>query len=178
MRCATARCRGRSMNSDSSKFEPKHDPTALPAGLPVPVDDGVCDHLGRPPFDVLPDIVLPATDGNVVRLRAASERPLVLFFYPRTGIPGEPPDMGFHGENWDSIPGARGCTPQSCGFRDFFGEFARLGVTVFGVSTNSIAHQREFKARMHMPFEFLSDFELLLVRQLRLPTFEWPLPDG
>src|SRR5262245_16496838 len=102
-----------------------HDPTRLPEGLPRPLDDGACRHLpGRP----LPDLALPATSGQDLGLAALHRSPealgidgvaakaVVLFFYPRTGVPGQPPSLGFHGEEWDSIPGARGCTPHSCGF--------------------------------------------------------------
>jgi peroxiredoxin/GNAT superfamily N-acetyltransferase len=159
-----------------------HDPTQLPPGLPVPQDDGECDHLGRPPFDRLPESVrLPLTDGGTADLASLSTSLLsaaVFFFYPRTGVPGQAPNRGRAGEEWDEIPGARGCTPQSCGFRDLHGEFAALGVQVFGVSTNTTEHQREFKARQHVPYEFVSDSDLELVRALRLPTFEFPVESG
>ena len=151
-----------------------HDPTQLPAGLPIPTDDGACLHLPR---TAVPAIVLPTTGGTSISL-AQLARPAVLFFYPRTGVPGQPPSLGFQGEEWDSIPGARGCTPQSCGFRDLHAEFVAMGIDVFGVSTNTIEHQREFKARNHVPFEFMSDAELLLTRALRLPTFEFPVESG
>ncbi len=159
-----------------------HDPAHLPPGLPVPQDDGACDHLGRPPFDMLPaGVRLPLTDGRIADLATLSTPPLsaaVFFFYPRTGVPGQPPSRGLAGEDWDEIPGARGCTPQSCGFRDLHGEFASLGVNVFGVSTNTVEHQREFKSRQHIPYEFLSDSGLELVHALRLPTFEFPVESG
>ena len=156
-----------------------HDPTKLPANLPIPHDDGACDHLGRSPFDRLSaDVALDCTDGSRRVLRELSTGPLVLFFYPRTGVPGQPPSKGFSGEAWDEIPGARGCTPQSCSFRDVFSEFAALGVQVFGVSTNTRKHQLEFKRRMHVPFEFLSDDQLELTRVMRLPTFEFPVESG
>lgn len=102
----------------------------------------------------------------------------MLFFYPRTGVPGQPPSLGFHGEEWDSIPGARGCTPQNCGFRDLHAEFQALGVAVFGVSTNTTDHQTEFTHRTHIPFELLSDAQLQLTQGLRLPTFEFPVESG
>lgn len=156
------------------------DPSRLPPSLPVPQDDGACDHLTQPPLCHLPGaIALQATDGEVVTVSTlGSEVPTVVFAYPRTGIPGQPPNLGFHGEQWEDIPGARGCTPQSCGFRDAFSEFAALGVRVFGLSTNTSAHQREFKARQHVPFEFLSDSDLLLTRAMCLPTFEFPVESG
>lgn len=160
------------------KLDPKHDPKHLPEGLPVPIDDGACRHLGNPPFDVMPKLALRCTNGVLVNLQDIAQRPLVLFFYPRTGVPGQVPELGFGGEDWDSVPGARGCTPQSCGFRDSYAEFEKMGIAVYGVSTNTTAHQREFKTRMHIPFEILNDSELRLVRALRLPTFEWPLGDG
>lgn len=152
-----------------------YDPTILPADLPVPKDDGACLHLRGA---ALPAIELPSTGGGVVVLDEFTREPCVLFFYPRTGLPGQPASLGFRGEEWDTIPGARGCTPQSCGFRDLHSEFARLGVRVAGVSTNTTAHQAEFKARMHVPFDFLSDHELRLTRGLCLPTFEFPVESG
>lgn len=152
-----------------------HDPTRLPAGLPAPVDDGACDHLRGA---AVAAVRLACTDGTMIDLAELTGSPTVLFFYPRTGVPGQPPSLGFAGEEWDSIPGARGCTPQSCGFRDLHGEFAALGVRVFGVSTNTTEHQREFKARMHVPFEFLSDELLTLTKSMRLPTFRFPVESG
>lgn len=101
-----------------------------------------------------------------------------MFFYPRTGVPGQPPNLGFGAEDWDTIPGARGCTPQSCGFRDLYSEFRTLGVQVFGVSTNTTEHHREFVERNHIPFEMLSDSGLDLVRAMSLPTFEFPVESG
>lgn len=150
-----------------------HDPTVLPAGLPVPEDDGAALHLLGA---ALPDLELPDTGGGRVRLSKLGEA--VLFFYPRTGVPGQAPNPGFAGEEWDSIPGARGCTPQSCGFRDLHAEFAGLGVRIFGVSTNTSEHQREFKQRNRVPFEFLSDSAMALTRAVGLPTFEFPVESG
>lgn len=174
------------MNTDTPS--PAHDPRSLPGGLPAPRDDGACLHLPR---TRLPSITLSATHGRPTDLadlcRAApsnngqptrTPRGVVLFFYPRTGVPGQPPSLGFKGETWESIPGARGCTPQSCGFRDLHAEFSSLGVAVLGVSTNTTEHQREFKERNHVPFEFLSDHELKLTHALRLPTFEFPVESG
>lgn len=149
-------------------------PYALPDGLPVPTDDGGAVHLR---YAALPDLALPTTAGAALSLQRGLGR-AVLFFYPRTGVPGQPPNLGFHGEDWDSIPGARGCTPQSCGFRDLYGEFRALGVEVYGFSTNTTEHQREFKIRNRVPFEFLSDSGLQLTRTLRLPTFDFPVESG
>jgi peroxiredoxin len=140
------------------------DPKALPDGLPVPEDDGAADHL---PGMAMPDIALAATTGGSVSLARLQGR-TVLYAYPRTGRPGVdmPPD-------WDAIPGARGCTPQSCGFRDHFAELRELGADhVFGLSTQDTAYQREMAERLHLPFPVLSDENLALTRALRLPTFE------
>lgn len=109
----------------------------------------------------------------MVDLAAATSRRAVLFFYPRTGRPAEPPPDG-----WDAIPGMRGCTPQSCGFRDLQAEFARLDVAIYGISTQDPDYQAEFAVRMHIPFEILSDCDLLLTRALRLPTIEFPVRSG
>ena len=142
----------------------------LPANLPAPVDDGACDHL---PGSRVPSVRLASTGGRVVDLAEVAERPTVLFFYPRTGESGKAA-----GPEWDAIPGARGCTPQSCGFRDLHREFVRLGIAVFGVSTQDSDYQGEFVERNHVPFELLSDRDLLLPRALRLPTFEYPVERG
>src|SRR5262249_35186305 len=104
-----------------------HDARVLPAGLPVPVDDGATAHL---PGAAVPGIVLPATSGRRVALDQLASAPGVLFFYPRTGEAGRPA-----GPEWDAIPGARGCTPQSCGFRDLHTEFTARGVRIAAVST-------------------------------------------
>jgi peroxiredoxin len=146
------------------------DVYTLPAGLPVPVDDGAADHLRGA---VVPELALPSTAGTPVDLAAVARGRAVLFFYPRTGERGRSA-----GPEWDLIPGARGCTPQSCGFRDLHAEFQGLGVTVAGVSTQTTAYQREFVERNHVPFDLLSDAELRLTRALRLPTFEFPVTGG
>lgn len=136
----------------------------LPEGLPVPEDDGACDHL---PGSPMPAISLPSTAGRQVDLRALPGPRTVLYAYPRTGVPGEALIEG-----WDAIPGARGCTPQACVFRDHAAELAGLGATVFGLSTQTTAFQRELVERLHLPFEILSDAEFRLTEALRLPTFE------
>jgi peroxiredoxin/N-acetylglutamate synthase-like GNAT family acetyltransferase len=154
-----------------------HDPSVLPEGLAAPVDDGLALHVMHA---ALPAVELTATNGKRVRLNdagAIGDR-AVLFFYPRTGVPGQPPSLGFAGETWESIPGARGCTPQSCGFRDLAGEFAKLGVKVWGLSTNTVEHQEEFKQRSGISFDFLSDAELALTRAMNLPTFKFPVESG
>jgi peroxiredoxin len=139
---------------------------ALPPDLPVPVDDGAADHLVGVR---LPALSLPATSGGEVDLAAAAAgaRTLVLYVYPRAGTPGEPSPDG-----WDAIPGARGCTPQSCAFRDHHAELRALGADVLGLSAQPTAEQAEFAAREHLPFALLSDPSLELAATLRLPTFE------
>ncbi len=134
----------------------------LPADLPVPADDGACDHL---PGLRLPAIALPSTAGGTVDLAALAGR-TVVYCYPRTGRPGEPLPTG-----WDSIPGARGCTPESCGFRDHYRELRALDVAVFGLSTQTTDYQREAAERLQLPFALLSDADLRFARALRLPTF-------
>jgi peroxiredoxin len=146
------------------------DVSTLPRDLPAPIDDGAADHLrGR----VVPSLVLGSTSGAAVDLAALAAGPAVLFFYPRTGEQGRSA-----GPAWDLIPGARGCTPQSCGFRDLHDEFRALGVTLAGVSTQTTAYQREFVERNHLTFPLLSDADLALTRALRLPTFEFPVAGG
>ena len=141
-----------------------HNPLVLPDGLPVPQDDGAARHLTG---QRMPDLGLPATDRSSVNLSKLSGR-TVLYIYPRTGEPGKPPPDG-----WDAVPGARGCTPQSCAFRDRFAELKRLGVShLFGLSTQDTAYQREAVERLHLPFAILSDQDLRLTRALDLPTFE------
>lgn len=139
---------------------------ALPPDLPVPVDDGAADHL---PGMRLPALVLPSTLGGELELAAVTARAgtLVLYVYPRTGTPGEPSPDG-----WDAIPGARGCTPQSCAFRDHAGELAALGAQVLGLSAQPAEEQAAFAEREHLPFALLSDPQLQLAPALTLPTFE------
>jgi peroxiredoxin len=143
-----------------------HDPLALPADLPVPEDDGAARHLTGMR---IPALALPATDGSDVRLDTLRGQSVV-FAYPRTGKPGEESLGG--DAAWDAIPGARGCTPQACAFRDEHARFAELGVRVFGLSTQAPADQVEAAERLHLPYPLLSDARLGLTRALRLPTFE------
>jgi len=141
-----------------------HDPNVLPADLPVPQDDGAARHLAGMRLPALP---MAATDGTQVDLAKLAGR-VVVYIYPRTGRPGFPLPDG-----WDAIPGARGCTPQSCSFRDHFAELKSLGVAhVFGLSTQDTAYQREAVDRLHLPFPILSDAGLHFARALGLPTFE------
>jgi peroxiredoxin len=135
----------------------------LPGGLPIPQDDGAARHL---PGMKLPSLPLPATDGSMVDLAALKGR-TVVYAYPRTGVPDQPLPEG-----WDAIPGARGCTPQSCSFRDHFRDLQEAGADhLFGFSTQDSAYQREAVERLHLPFRILSDEDLKFVRALRLPTF-------
>ena len=141
----------------------------LPPGLPIPVDDGACDHL---PGMQLPPVPLRATTGEFVDLAALPGR-TVVYCYPRTGEPDKDPPPG-----WNEIPGARGCTPQSCAYRDHHAELAALGARVFGLSTQDPAYQREAAERLRLPFPLLSDSELRFARALGLPTFEVVGGDG
>jgi len=140
------------------------DYAALPPDLPVPEDDGGADHLVGM---AMPSLSLPATSGGGLDLAALATGRLVAYLYPRTGTPGEPLPDG-----WDDIPGARGCTPQSCSYRDALAEFERHGAIVVGIGAQSTAEQAEFAAREQIPFPLLSDPELRLAAALRLPTFE------
>jgi peroxiredoxin len=161
--------------------ETPHNPLTLPDNLPVPQDDGAARHLEGAR---LPDIALPATDGGLVDLSKLSGR-TVVYIYPRTGRPGQQLPTG-----WDGIPGARGCTPQSCSFRDHFADLKALGVRqLYGLSTQDLDYQREAMERLHLPFALLSDASLRLTQALRLPTFSvdgmtlikrmaWVIDDG
>ena len=132
--------------------------------LPKPEDDGGARHLARLR---LPSYGLDATDGRKVDLSAIGGR-TVLYIYPMTGQPGVALPDG-----WDGIPGARGCTPQSCAFRDHFTDLTAAGADqVFGLSTQSVAYQQEAAQRLHLPFALLSDADLAFSRALSLPTFE------
>jgi peroxiredoxin len=149
----------------SGQQPPNFDPSApLPADLPVPVDDGACKHL---PGMAVPKIKLRSTRDNWVDLSAVPAPRVVVYAYPRTGRPNEPLFPG-----WDAIPGARGCTPETCGFRDHHAELKKLGAEVFGFSTQTTDYQKEMVERLHVPFEVLSDEKLELVHALRLPTFD------
>ncbi len=139
-----------------------HDPTVLPEDLPAPVDDGAADHLGGMP---VPHVSLASTGGDAIDIAEIADA-LVLYVYPRTGRPDEAIPEG-----WDAIPGARGCTPQACAFRDRFAGFAELGYSVAGLSAQSPEEQLETRERLHIPFHLLADPELRLAQALRLPTF-------
>lgn len=153
----------------------QHDPTQLPANLPAPIDDGAAGHLQGAS---VPPIELPSTSGGMVNLASITRGPSVLFFYPRTGVPGVAPPRMEDGTEWDAIPGMRGCTPQSCAFRDLRADFAMLGVTIHAISTQTTEYQREFAERNHIPFPVLSDAELALTRAMKLPSIEMPVEAG
>jgi peroxiredoxin len=136
----------------------------LPPDLPRPVDDGAADHLRGM---TMPAISLASTSGESIDLSAPRAQRTVVYCYPMTGVPGKPLPDG-----WDSIPGARGCTPQSCGFRDHHKELSELRAEVFGLSTQTSTYQSEMSERLHLPFAVLSDAKFELCDALRLPSFE------
>lgn len=138
---------------------------SLPSNIPKPADDGACNHLTGITF---PSLQLASTAGNLVDISTLSGL-TILFCYPRTARPDETvPDA------WNEIPGARGCTPQACSFRDASKEFLSLGVSyIFGCSTQDTRYQQELKERVHLSYQLLSDEDLKLVKALQLPTFEW-----
>jgi peroxiredoxin len=135
----------------------------LPKDLPIPFDDGACNHL---PGMRLPSVPLISTTGRTVDLAKISGR-TVVYCYPRTGSPDKDPPQG-----WDEIPGARGCTPQSCAFRDHYQELRGLGAEVVGLSTQDTDYQKEAVERLHLPFPLLSDEKLIFTKAVNLPTFE------
>jgi peroxiredoxin len=136
----------------------------LPSDLPRPVDDGAADHLLNM---TMPKVRLHSTAGRMVDLSDLSAPRTAIYCYPMTGVPGKPLPEG-----WDAIPGARGCTPQTCSFRDHHQDLSRLRADVFGMSTQTTEYQRELADRLHLPFEILSDDKFELCDALRLPTFE------
>jgi len=141
----------------------------LPPDIPIPTDDGACDHL---PGMKLPALELPSTAGRSITLAHLPGR-TVVYICPRTGQPDVDPPLG-----WNEIPAARGCTPQSSdvlirsAFRDHYRELQTLGADVFGLSTQDPDYQREAAERLHLPFELLSDEHLAFAHALNLPTFE------
>ncbi len=136
---------------------------SLPADLPGPVDDGAADHLTGLR---MPSISLPATAGPDVALDGLGPDRTVLYLYPRTGEPGSESPAG-----WDSIPGARGCTPESCGFRDHHAELADVGAEVLGLSSQTTEYQSAAAHRLQLPFALLSDVDCRLADAMNLPTF-------
>jgi peroxiredoxin len=140
------------------------DYQTLPPDLPAPEDDGAADHLEAA---AVPSLDLPSTAGADIDLAEAARGTLVLYVYPRTGRPGQPMPPG-----WDDIPGARGCTPQACAFRDSHASLQALGASVLGLSAQTLAEQHEFAARVGLPYPLLADPELELGAALSMPTFE------
>ena len=137
----------------------------LPSELPAPTDDGAADHL---PGTKMPHLTLTNTAGTTISFETLGSGRVIVYIYPLTGRPGT--DLP---EGWDSIPGARGCTPEACGFRDHFQDLLAAGVsTVFGLSSQDTDYQREVVERLRLPFEMLSDPDLGLASALDLPTFE------
>jgi peroxiredoxin len=133
--------------------------------IPAPTDDGGARHLQRMQ---VPDVPLAATDGTQVSLGKLAGR-VIVFAYPRTGEPGKPSLV----DGWDMIPGARGCTPQTCAFRDLHKVLIEAGAArVFGLSTQDTAYQRAAAERLHLPFPLLSDEKLALTKALKLPTMQ------
>ena len=144
---------------------PMNDYLSLPADLPVPEDDGAAAHLPGTP---VPPLELRSTGDTTVRLDRLGAGRTVLYLYPLTGRPGT--DLP---EGWNAIPGARGCTPETCGFRDHYQELLDAGaVRVFGLSSQDTDYQREVVERLHLPFDMLSDPTRSLSHALGLPTFE------
>ena len=136
---------------------------SLPDNLPVPEDDGAADHLVGMK---MPPVNLQATNGKVINLGKLSGVN-ILFCYPMTGVPGVPLPPG-----WDDIPGARGCTPQACSYRDAYPKLKESVSRIFGVSVQSSSYKRELHDRLELPYEILSDEKFELQRSLNLPTFE------
>ena len=137
--------------------------SVLPKGLPIPEDDGACNHLFN---KRLPDISLLNQDGNLLKLNRKDTFRLVLYCYPMTGHPNKPlpPD-------WDHIPGARGCTPQNCSFRDHYDELIKLNAIPIGLSSQNTIDIKEMVSRLLIPYDFVSDENLEFTNKLKLPTF-------
>ena len=142
---------------------PQTNLNQLPANLPRPKDDGGARHLMGM---ALPDLELPSTSKRRVNLSKVSAPRIVIYAYPMTGRPDRQLPQG-----WDDIPGARGCTPETCGFRDHHKDLAKLHAEVFGVSTQDTAYQQEMVKRLEVPFEVLSDEQMAFARALKLPSF-------
>ncbi|MDH5633715.1 MAG: peroxiredoxin [Gammaproteobacteria bacterium] len=140
------------------------DLSILPGNLPVPEDDGACDHLKGMR---VPSASLGSASGTTVDI-SACDGVVVIYCYPMIGRPDSPPLVG-----WNDIPGARGCTPQSCAFRDHYAELAYTGARVYGVSAQPLADQAEARSRLELPFDLLNDSEFVLTEALRLPTFQY-----
>ncbi|THX46134.1 hypothetical protein D6D06_10216, partial [Aureobasidium pullulans] len=139
---------------------------AVPSHIPIPVDDGACDHLLGSWF---PSLDLPTTSGKTINLVNDPNALTIVFCYPRTAAPDE--DIP---EEWNAIPGARGCTPQACSFRNLLSELKAEGVQeLYGLSTQTIEYQQEMAKRLHLPYDIISDDKLDFIRALKLPTHDW-----
>jgi len=137
--------------------------TVLPTNLPIPQQDGACDHL----LNIkIPDISLPTQDGNFLKLNRTDTFRLVIYCYPMTGHPKR-----LLPENWDTIPGARGCTPQTCSFRDHYDQIMVQNAVPIGLSTQSVEDIKEMTVRLQIPYDVVSDQQLLFASALKLPTF-------
>lgn len=136
----------------------------LPPDLPVPLDDGACQHLVG---SKLPSISLISTANKTVNLSQENGK-IVVYVFPMIGRPDAPPMLG-----WNAIPGARGCTPQSCAFRDIYADFKKLDIPIYGLSVQSTSDQQEAARRLHLPFTLLSDAQLQFAKALSLPTFDY-----
>jgi len=159
-----AACRG-SRAERSGLPAAQDDYLKLPTDLPVPENDGAAEHLLGAN---MPQIALVSTSGDAIRLDALGPRRTVIYIYPLTGRPGV--DLP---EGWNSIPGARGCTPETCDFRDHFQDLLEAGAgRVYGLSSQDVDYQTEVAERLHLPFDMLSDPSLSLAEALGLPTFE------
>jgi peroxiredoxin len=143
----------------------KNDLYNIPADLPVPGDDGAARHLVGMQ---VPMITLMSTSNRRVNMAEAARERTVIYCYPRTGKAGAAIPKG-----WDAIPGARGCTPETCSFRDHYKQLRELKAEVFGLSTQTTEYQQEVVQRLHLPFEILSDADFAFTNALRLPTFEF-----
>ena len=164
-RLVSAASRGFPVPGVEESITPVVERYGLPDNLPVPVDDGSAEHLaGR----TLPALSLPASDGTVVQLDQVSDARWLIFVYPTTGIPGQDLPLG-----WDQIPGARGCTPEACGFRDNFADLLDAGLdAIYGLSSQQSRYQHELVERLRLPYPMLSDRTFALEKSLGLPTFE------
>ena len=137
--------------------------SVLPTDLPVPIDDGKCNHLVN---KIIPDISLPNQNGNMLKLNRSDTFRLIIYCYPMTGRPDK-----VLPENWNSIPGARGCTPQTCSFRDSYDDLIKLNAIPIGISTQSVEDLKEMTKRLKIPYDIVSDVNLHFVNLMKLPTF-------
>ncbi|VAW52529.1 Alkyl hydroperoxide reductase subunit C-like protein [hydrothermal vent metagenome] len=136
----------------------------LPEGLPVPVDDGACNHLEGAPFPSMLITVTPHATYDFSKEKGIN----IIFFYPMIGHPDSLPMTG-----WNEIPGARGCTPQALSYKNYFRQITKLGVRLFGASSQALKEQNDAIDRLKLPFELINDSSFLLSNALKLPTFQF-----